>query len=188
LRKQTQRQRFESLMLPHLNAAYNLARWIMGNEQDAQDVVQEAFLKAFKGFERYREGNSAGWLLTIVRNACYTCLKRDRDGSEVDMFDEDRHSMQTKCVAGQTDQRPANPEALLLAAAEGAQLQAAVARLPIEFREVLVLREIEGCSYREIADIVGIPSGTVMSRLSRARHQLQHILEHSLSEVPPSEL
>ena len=186
--KQTKLQRFESLILPHMGAAYNLARWIMGNEQDAQDVVQDAYMRAFRNFDKFTNTNSTGWMLTIVRNTCYTSLKRERGSREADVFDEHCHSMDSDSTPDAAGQRPPGPEDLVLAASESARVRAAVYELPVEFREGIVLRELEGFTYQEIADIAGIPLGTVMSRLSRARKQLQPILAARFSEVTSNEL
>jgi RNA polymerase sigma-70 factor (ECF subfamily) len=171
LAEQTKAVRFEEVVLPHLPAAYNLARWLTRNDQDAEDAVQEAYLRAFRSFERFR-GASEGrtWLLTIVRNICYTRLKQDRMAELADAFDEEIHGV--KEAAG-------NPEALLLEKANAQQLRRALEELPAEFREVIVLRELEDMSYSQIAELVAIPMGTVMSRLARARQRLQQLLTNS---------
>jgi RNA polymerase sigma factor (sigma-70 family) len=149
--------------LIHLDAAYNLARWLMRNEHDAEDVVQEAYLKAFRHLARFRGEDGRAWLLAIVRNTCYDRLRQSgaRDDSA---FDEGIHS------AGQPTP---NPEASLLEKEKAELLREALAELPVEYREVLVLRELEELSYTEIAGIAKIPLGTVMSRLSRGRRLLQ---------------
>src|SRR5579872_2007112 len=154
---------FEHLLLPHLDAAYNLARWITGNAQDAEDLVQEAYLRAFKAFDRFRGGDGRAWLLAIVRNTCYTWLHRNRRNIHDAVFDEEIHSV---------DDKSSNPEALLLESLDTQFLKQALRELPLEFREVLIMRELEGLSYNEIAAIACIPIGTVMSRLARARTQL----------------
>ncbi len=154
--------RFEALLLPHAEAAYNLARWIVQEDQDAQDVVQDAYVRAFKAFSEYRGGNPRAWLLTIVRNTAYTWRRLHCRERNLVPFDEAVHRM---------PEEPAVPEAVQ--AARVAQLDAALARLPVEFREVLVLYEVERWSYREMAAALGVPLGTVMSRLSRARRRLQ---------------
>ena len=152
-------------MLPHLAAAYNLARWLTRNHHDAEDLVQEAYLRAFQAFDRFRGGaNGRGWLLTIVRNACYTRLKRDGAQNLVDVFDEDVHTGEA---------RSATPEAQFAEQADIQWLREALEGLPPEFREAIVLRELEGLSYKEIADVAGVPVGTVMSRLARARVRLE---------------
>jgi RNA polymerase sigma-70 factor (ECF subfamily) len=153
----------DTLLLPHLDAAYNLARWIMGNEADAQDVVQEACVRAIAAADRFRGGDARAWLLTIVRNGCYSAFRRSRQLRTTE-FDEQAHG-----------EAPAqsSPERAALGDELTQQVQTAVAALAPEFREAIVLREFEGLSYKEIADVTGAPIGTVMSRLSRARGQLQ---------------
>ncbi len=162
-----QQSRFEQLVMPHLDAAYNLARWLTSNEHDAQDVVQDAFLRAFKFFGGFRGGNCRSWLLTIVRNTAYTWLNKNRSHQPMNELDEESHGIE--------DGTP-DPGALLLLQADREQVRQAVEQLPAEFREVIVLRELEDLSYREIAGIAGIPMGTVMSRLARARKMLQQTL------------
>ncbi len=163
-------ERFEATLLPHLDAAYTLARYLMRDEDDAQDVVQEAYLRALKYFDGFRGdqgGKARAWLLAIVRNAAYTWRRRHRVDARAAEFDEEIHS---EAVA------EVHPEAALLRAAARESLQQGLDRLPPEFREVIVLREIEGLSYKEISDVAGVPVGTVMSRLSRARRRLQETL------------
>jgi RNA polymerase sigma-70 factor, ECF subfamily len=158
---------FERKVLPHLDAAYNLARFLMRNDQDAEDVVQEASLRAFRFFEGFRGENSRAWFLQIVRNTSFTALKRNRPSEMNVVFDEELHGGQT----------PSMDPAIALDQAQDRQtVRAAIDQLPPEFREAIALRELEGVSYKEIADIVGVPIGTVMSRLARARRQLQVIL------------
>ena len=158
---------FEAVMLPHLNAAHNLARWLLRNEQDAQDVVQEAYLRAFKSFAGFHGSNGRAWLLTIVRNTSYTLLKKNRAVDLTTTFDEELHT------AGHESVSPAT----ILEHAEDAELiRKAMDELPAEFREILTLRHQEGLSYKEIADIAQIPPGTVMSRLARARGKLKEYL------------
>jgi RNA polymerase sigma-70 factor (ECF subfamily) len=158
---------FEQEILPHIDAAYNLARWLTRNEQDAQDVVQNAYLRAFRFFPGFRGGNARAWLMKIVRNACYTWLHVNRPLQEATEFDE---------VYFPPDPRVLNPEEVVLQNDSSILIRKALATLPSNFREVLVLRELEGMSYREIADITGMPAGTVMSSLSRARGCLRHAL------------
>ena len=158
---------FEAVMLPHLDAAHNLARWLLRNEQDAQDVVQEAFLRAFKSFGGFHGSNGRAWLLTIVRNTSYTFLKKNRVVDLTTPFDEEIH------VSGHESVSPAT----ILEHSEDAELiREAMDELPAEFREILALRHQEGLSYKEIADIAQIPLGTVMSRLARARAKLKERL------------
>ena len=163
----TTRTRFEDAVLPHLNAAYNLARWLTRNDQDAEDVVQEAYLRAWKFFGSFRGGESRPWLLTIVRRTCYTWLQHNRAQEPMIEFDDERHSVASE---------EANPETLLLHRVHAQELRHALEALPMEFREVIILRELEDCSYKEIAAITDVPLGTVMSRLARARQRLQHWL------------
>ena len=159
--------RFEQRIMPHMDAAYNLARWLTGSDPDAQDLVQEAFLRAFKFFGGFRGGNSRAWLLRIVRNAFYDLVKRNRREEDVTPFDEELHG---------TVEPKSAPDALLLEKADRELLHKAIAELPVEFREILVLRELEGFSYKEIADVAAVPLGTVMSRLARAREHLRNLL------------
>jgi len=158
---------FEQEILPHLDAAYNLARWLTHNEQDAQDAVQEAYLRAFRFFPGFRGGSARAWLMKIVRNACYTWLHGNRPLQEAAEFDE---------VYFPPDSRVLNPEEVVLQNDNSILVRKALATLSSNFREVLILRELEGMSYREIADITGMPAGTVMSSLSRARDCLRQTL------------
>jgi RNA polymerase sigma-70 factor (ECF subfamily) len=158
---------FEQAVLPHLDAAYNLARWLTRNEQDAQDVVQEAYLRAFRFFAGFRGGDARAWLMQIVRTTCYTWLRTNRPLQEATEFDENLFP---------TDSRTPNPEEVVLQNDSGTLLRKALEMLPPNFREVLILRELEGMSYREIAEITGTPAGTVMSSLSRARGRLRQAL------------
>src|SRR5437763_10755908 len=158
---------FEAAMLPHLDAAHNLARWLLRNEQDAQDVVQEAYLRAFKSFGGFHGSNGRAWLLTIVRNTSYTLLKKNHAVDLTTTFDEEIHGSVRESVSPAT----------ILEHAEDAELvKQAMDELPAEFREILALRHQEGLSYKEIADISQIPLGTVMSRLARARDKLKECL------------
>jgi RNA polymerase sigma-70 factor (ECF subfamily) len=154
-------------VLPHLDAAYNLARWLTRNGHDAEDVVQEAFCRAFRFFDGFRGGDARAWLLRVVRHTCYTWLERHRRHEAALSFDEERHGVGSEAL---------NPEKLFLRRADQQQLREAVEALSVPFREVIVLRELEGLSYQEIATVAGIPVGTVMSRLARARGQLQQRL------------
>ncbi len=155
--------RFEQEILPHLDAAHNLARWLTGNDADAADVVQEASLRALSFFDGFRGGDARAWLLRIVRNTCYTWLRQNRV-DKMTSFDEAVHD-----VAGSAE----DPERRTLARADRRMLQQAIEELPMEFREALVLREIEDLSYKDIAHVSGVPIGTVMSRLARARKLLR---------------
>src|ERR1700719_2920654 len=158
---------FEAMMLPHMDAAHNLARWLLRNEQDAQDVVQEAYLRAFKSFGGFHGSNGRAWLLTIVRSTSYTLMKKNRAVDLTTTFDEEKHA---------TDHESANPAALLEQLEDAQLVREAMDQLAVEFREILVLRHLEGLSYKEIADIAQIPPGTVMSRLARARGKLKECL------------
>jgi RNA polymerase sigma-70 factor, ECF subfamily len=158
---------FEAMMLPHLDAAYNLAKWLLRNEQDAQDVVQEAFLRAFKSFGGFHGSNGRAWLLTIVRNTSYTSLKKSRVADLTTPFDEEIHASGDESVSAAT----------ILERSEDTELiREAMDELPAEFREILTLRHQEDLSYKEIADIAQIAPGTVMSRLARARAKLKECL------------
>jgi RNA polymerase sigma-70 factor (ECF subfamily) len=162
------RERFEQAVLPHLDAAYNLARWLTRNDHDAQDVTQEAFLRAFRFFDGYQGGNMRAWLLTIVRNTCYTWMHQNRPPEAAVEFDEEIHSEESSGGA--------DPELQVLASADKETVQRALSELPEIFREALVLREMEGMSYKEIADVTSVSIGTVMSRLARARTRLRESL------------
>jgi RNA polymerase sigma factor (sigma-70 family) len=158
---------FQQAVLPHLDAAYNLARWLTRNQQDAEDVVQEAYLRAFRFFPGFRGGDARPWLMTIVRNTCYTWLHANRPLQDATEFDENLFH---------PDSPAPNPEEVVLQNDSGTLVRKALEKLPPNFREVLILRELEGMSYREIAEITGMPSGTVMSTLSRARGRLRQVL------------
>ena len=160
-------ERFEQVVLPHLDAAYNLARWLIRSPADAEDVVQEACLRALRFFDGFRGGDSRAWLLKIVRNTCYSWVKKNRPTELSDEFDETVHSSE---VLGE------DAEAKLVSHANSEQVRKALETLPAGFREVLVLREIEELSYKEISDVTGVPMGTVMSSLSRARQRLREEL------------
>ena len=166
---------FEQAVLPHLDAAYNLARWLTRNERDAEDVVQESYLRAFRFFAGFRGGDARAWLMRIVRNTCYTWLHANRPLQEATEFDETLFS---------PDSPSPNPEEAVLRNDRGALVRKALEALPANFREVLILRELEGLSYKEIAGITGMPAGTVMSSLSRARDRLRQVLVMSEEAVP----
>lgn len=164
--------RFEQLVLPHIDAAFNLARWLLRRREDAEDVAQEALLRAYRFFQGFHGGDVRAWLLQIVRNACYTWLEKNRPLELRVEFDEDLHMQSSR-----------TPETIAIEGDERARLTHALEKLPPRFREVLVLRELEGCSYKEIAAITSIPMGTVMSSLSRARHQLYSVLAKTGKEI-----
>jgi RNA polymerase sigma factor (sigma-70 family) len=160
-----ERIRFEQLVLPHLDSAFNLARWLLRNPVDAEDAVQDAMLRAYRFFKRFHGGDARAWLLQIVRNTCYTWLEKNRPSELMTEFDEEVHQRcfpTLETLASQADERQRLMQALELLAPRA--------------REVVVLRELEDCSYKEIAEITGIPIGTVMSTLSRARERLLRIL------------
>jgi RNA polymerase sigma-70 factor (ECF subfamily) len=170
----SQRARFEREVLPHLDAAYNLARWLLRNDQDAEDVTQDSMLRAYRFFDGFRGSNAKAWLLAIVRNASYSALARKRlnlsvVGANVSPRVDDADPVD----AVATEE---TPESLLSVKLELAVLQGSLDELPVEYREVLVLRELEELSYKEISAAIDVPLGTVMSRLSRARALLQRKL------------
>lgn len=157
------RNRFEQTVLPHLDAAYNLARWLTGEAQDAEDVVQEALLRAFRFFDGFRGEDGRAWLLTIVRNTAYTWMRQNRPQASVTSLDEEQPPGEMPI---------SDSEELLVQSLDRESLYQAIAALPIEFREVVILHDLEELAYKEIAFITKIPIGTVMSRLSRARKRL----------------
>ena len=160
--------------MPHLNAAYNLARWLMRNEHDAEDVVQEAYLRAFRFFDGFHGGDGRAWLLAIVRNTCRTLRHQSSVREPVAEFDEQIHSSGATAIS---------PEERMLKQTSVDSIRNCIDELPAEYREVIVLREIEELSYKQIADAASVPLGTVMSRLARARARLQDCL--SLRSLRP---
>ena len=158
---------FEETMLPHLPNAYNLARWLLRNEQDAEDSVQEAYLRAYKAFGQFRGGDGRAWLLTILRNVCYSRMRKNKKINLQEEFDESVHSATADAP------EPAGP---LQGEVSAELLREALSALPEKMSEMIVLHDLEGMAYREIADVVGIPIGTVMSRLARARGHLHREL------------
>jgi RNA polymerase sigma-70 factor, ECF subfamily len=171
--------RLAELLLSHLDSAYNLARWLVRNGEDAEDVVQEAYLRAFQYSDGFRGGDARAWLLTIVRNTSYRWLRKTRSYGAVMEFDENKHT---------SGSESSNPEVLLLRKADKQLLERALHELPIRFREILVLRELEGLAYKEIAEVMGMPMGTVMSTLSRARHEFSWAAGELLKTDSPSQL
>jgi RNA polymerase sigma-70 factor (ECF subfamily) len=157
-------RRFERLAMPHLDAAYNLARWMTHNDHDAQDVVQDALVRAMRYFQGFRGEGARAWLLQIVRHTCYSWLKENRPVEKVMLDDDDDDALQA--IAAPSDDEPPS---IAMRKADREQINAAIASLPVAYREVLVLRELEELSYADIARIAEIPVGTVMSRLARAR-------------------
>jgi len=172
-----ERERFESTVLPHLDAAFNLARWLLRSPVDAQDVTQEAVLRAYRFFPTFRAGNARAWLLQIVRNCCYSWLRKQNVFEDVNEIEE------TALPVEQS-----TPESQALANADRERLATALQNLSASFREILVLRELEGCSYKEIAAITGKPIGSVMSALARARQQLRDWLTQPSRVEAPREL
>jgi RNA polymerase sigma-70 factor (ECF subfamily) len=163
---------FEQTVLPHLDAAYNLARWLAGNDHDARDVAQEASLRAFRFFGSFRGENARAWLLTIVRNTFYTWLRKNRPPEKTVEINDETLDIEDASANAET----VNPQF-----ADADAVRRAIADLPVEFREIVILREMEGFSYKEIADLAGVPIGTVMSRLARARKLLQKRLAAEFS-------
>ena len=164
---------FEALILPHLDAAYTLARYLLRDEHDAQDVVQDAALRAFKHFGGYRGGDARAWFLTIVRNCCHT-WQRQRARRRVVPLSPEHDAVAVE---------PRGADASANERSDRAAIERAVSALPAEYREVIVLREVEGLSYAEISEVAGVPIGTVMSRLSRARQRLAFALGRTVKEA-----
>ena len=171
--KATAADSFDAVVLPHLDAAYRLARWLLRNEHDAEDAVQEASLRAFRYFRTFTGGNGRAWFLRIVRNTCRGWRDHGFNNAATDPFDEEQHS---------STPPGSDPEALLLRTDDVLLIQRTMSRLPDRFRELLVLRELEGLSYRELADVMDVPMGTVMSGLSRARQAFRAALTTQLKE------
>jgi RNA polymerase sigma-70 factor (ECF subfamily) len=164
---------FDRTFLPHMDAAYNLARWLVRDDHDAQDVVQEAYLRAVRFAGGFRGGDACAWILAIVRNTAFTWLRRNRGSEASTEFDEKLHGGSTE---------DSGLEANAVREADGAMIRAALDELSEEFREVIVMRDIEGLSYKEIADASDVPIGTVMSRLARARGKLALALKDRLAK------
>jgi len=169
----------EEVLLPHLDAAYNLARWLTRDPRDAEDVVQEAYLRAIKHFKTLKGDNARPWLLTIVRNTYYTWIHRNRLTESIDPFDDEEHVIISDAPS---------PEMLLLQEADKQIVRRALRKLPTQFLEVIVLREFEEMSYEQIADVAQVPLGTVMSRLARARKRLAQLISNSYQEMRPEEV
>jgi len=162
----TRLARFEEIVLPHLNAAYNLARWLLRNEHDAQDAVQEAYLRAYRFFDGFQGGDGRAWLMAIVRNTCRTSLQQTGK-MEAAEFDEDQHSQYCPSFG---------PEAHMIQQSNADSVRRCIEELPAEYKDALVMREMEEMSYKEIAEATAVPIGTVMSRLARARSRVQNCL------------
>ena len=167
MQEENKTAQFEAVALPLFGTAYNLARWLVRNDRDAEDVVQEAYLRAFRFFGGYRGGDSRSWLLTIVRNTCYTWLQQNRSRELTDPIEDKLEELGVSAE---------NPETLLLQNVDAQLVRKALEELPIEFREVLIMREMEELSYKEISTIAELPIGTVMSRLARGRKRLRELL------------
>ena len=173
MREQSDTRRFEQVMMPHLNAAYNLARWLTRNEQDAEDIVQESYLRAFKFFDGFRGEHGRAWLLGIVRNTCYTWRQKNQAHLHAS-YDEESADPEVQSAV-MTEH---GPESIAARHDDLRILKDALSKLPMEFREVVVLRDLEDFSYKEIAEIAEIPIGTVMSRLARGRKLLlAHLMQ-----------
>lgn len=175
---EAKRTRFEQLVLVHMDAAFGLASWLMRDRAQAEEAVQEAYLRAFRSFASFRGGDARPWLLAVVRNTCYTIMERERLPGAGDEFREDWHD-EHAVAAGAVLSFPINPETAAIASRDRALVQRCLRALPAEYREALVLRELHDCSYREIAAIADIPLGTVMSRLARARRLMREMLSGS---------
>jgi RNA polymerase sigma-70 factor (ECF subfamily) len=171
------RRRFEEVVLPHLDAAFNYARWLTRNEADAEDVVQDAYVRALRFFPSLRSDNARAWLLTIVRHTWYGRISSRDSAYEMSVFDD---------TSSQRTAEGLDPEALLLQRQTVDDVRTALEQLPVEFREVVVLRELEGLSYKEIAAVTGIPIGTVMSRLARGRQRLLAMMRSAVTDGRPS--
>ena len=170
-------------MLPHLDAAYNLARWLTRSPDDAEDVVQEACLRALRYYRSFHGESARTWLLTIVRNTCFTWLRNNRDRREVPLFDDDQYEDEADSAGLGSDSPGNDPETIAIQNADRTLLNRLIGELPLPFREVLVLREVEDLSYKDIAEVAAVPIGTVMSRLARARRLLQRAYAaHSTKE------
>jgi RNA polymerase sigma factor (sigma-70 family) len=179
LLKKRPNQDFEERMLPHLDAAYNFARWLLRNGEDAEDAVQDAFLRAHQAFAGLQGGSGKAWLMTIVRNVCLTRLKRRAQPGKVIMLDEALRELEETPAEIPPASLSSRPDAELLAKLERARVHTALRKLPANLREVVILREFEELSYQEISEVVAVPVGTVMSRLSRARTQLKALLNEN---------
>ena len=169
---------FAAEILPHLDAAYNVARWLVRDSSDAEDIVQEACLRALRYFDGFQGGNARAWLLKIVRTTSYAWMQKHRAQQSAVEFDESIHTGGPEL---------ANPETLMLQQADSELVERALRALPIRLREVLVLRELQGLTYKEIADVVDVPIGTVMSSLSRARDRFRRVVTEELSQSPRPE-
>lgn len=168
MQSEDKREKFERLVVPHLPDAMTIARWLTGNRSDAEDVLQESCVRAFQSISQLREETGRSWILAIVRNTAYTWLRKNRSGSFVFVEDLTEHERIDAELGGKDE----NPETQLIERVDAARFETAIKELPSQFREVLVLRDMQGLDYREIAQVIGAPIGTVMSRLARARRRL----------------
>jgi RNA polymerase sigma-70 factor (ECF subfamily) len=168
--------RFERTVVPHMDSAFNLARWLTRNDHDAEDVVQEAFLRAFRYFDTLAEADARPWMLAIVRNTCYTWLEKNRPAEIVALEDSSIIPEDAETI-GHASPSDSNPEVIVLQSAQRKLINQALEELPVGYREVLVMRELEELTYKEIAQVAGIPIGTVMSRLARGRDLLKSAIE-----------
>lgn len=183
MNEQDKTSKFEAMALPHLDAAYNLARWLTRNEHNADDLVQTAFMRAFKFFDDFRGSDARAWLLTIVRNTYFTSLRDNRHEQAEVSFDEEVHVQEADDLNHSSYDTGNNPESIVAARDAKRLVNLALERLPQQFREVIVLKEINELSYKEIAEIADIPLGTVMSRLARGRELLrEYLAEYAVGE------
>lgn len=173
---------FEARVVPYLDSAYNLARWLTRNDEDARDVVQDAFLRAFRFFDALEDPDARAWLLAIVRNTAFTWLRKNRPADMVAIDDETQLSAADESLGHASPADP-NPEVIVLESANRKLINLALEELPVAYREVLVLREIEDLSYKDIAQVAGVPIGTVMSRLARGREMLKRTLATRLRKA-----
>lgn len=173
--KKPSRRRFEQTMLPHLAAAYNLALWLLRHPQDAEDVVQDAYLKAYNAFDQFAGDNGAAWILKIVRNTCMTLLKQKKNHKVV-RLETVASGSESVLPEQMLSGSGGRPETDAIVQSERAAVHKAISQLPVDYREVIILREFEDLGYQQIADITDVPIGTVMSRLSRARKRLGKLL------------
>jgi RNA polymerase sigma-70 factor (ECF subfamily) len=178
----TRLARFERRVVPYLDAAYNLARWLTRNDHDAEDVVQEAFARAFRYFDSLKDSDARAWLLAIVRNTGYTWLEKNRPADVIALEDSGLVGADAE-VIGHAAPAESNPEVIVLQSAQRKLVNQALEDLPVAFREVLVMRELEDLSYKEIAHIAGVPIGTVMSRLARGREMLRKLLDKRMRKA-----
>ena len=176
--KEDGRAKFASVVVPHLADAFALARWLTGDRAAAEDVVQDACLRAFRAIEGYAGGDARAWVLTIVRNTAYSWLGKNRSATLVAVDDLSSNELAQAERGGQfAAESPPTPESELIARSDTARLEAAIAALPTEFRETLVLHDMQGLKYREIAEVTGAAIGTVMSRLARARQRISNAIK-----------